>query len=284
MTAHTCTRCTRTCPPSTYLCDTCTTNDRTQLRLIADLAAYADDKRARVGTTWRFGTIGRSPETPLPYDPRITPIMTRLDNAVSAAVNHLREHHPTKVQPGASTAAALTWLAGMTHHLAAHPAGPGLLDNLHAAGQRLVDVFDRPPERVYVGTCRANGCTEALYADRDHAATVVRCEKCTVEHPIADRRAELEAGVEDYLGTIKEISHLFRETFGEDVSIRRIYGYVDHGLIVARGNRVEHDSMGRPRTSATYRIGDVREAVRAMREDKAAARGVRRHERARASA
>ena len=146
----------------------------------------------------------------------------------------------------------------------------------------LQQLMDANPERVYVGTCRANGCTEALYADRDHAATVVRCEKCTVEHPIADRRAELEAGVEDYLGTIKEISHLFRETFGEDVSIRRIYGYVDHGLIVARGNRVEHDSMGRPRTSATYRIGDVREAVRAMREDKAAAKGVRRHERARA--
>lgn len=284
MTAHTCTRCTRTCPPSTYLCATCTTDDRTQIRLLADLAAYADDKRARVGTTWRFGTIGRSPETPLPYDPRITPIMTRLDNAVDAAVGLVMHVANPRVLAGASTAAALTWLAGMTHHLATHPDGPGLLDNLHAAGQRLVDVFDRPPERVYVGTCRADGCTEALYADRDHTATVVRCEKCTVEHPIADRRAELEAGVEDYLGTIKEISHLFRETFGEEVSIRRIYGYVDHGLIVARGTRVELDAKGRPRTSATFRIGDVRDAVRAMHEDKDAAKGVRRRERARATA
>ena len=73
----------------------------------------------------------------------------------------------------ALSAAALTWLAGMTHYLAAHPAGPGLPDNLHAAGQRPVHVFDRPPERVYVVTCRSNGCTEASYADPDPAAPVM---------------------------------------------------------------------------------------------------------------
>lgn len=274
-----CAWCTRTLT-NAYLCPTCLTTARTQLRTIADLSRYADDKRARFGSTWRHGTIGRSPETPLPYDPRITPVMRDVARALTAAVKHVHEHGRVTVTIIDTPAAHASWLGSHLTHFATHPAGPQLLDRIRAAHDRLVSVFDRPPEKIYVGRCNDDDCTESLYADRDHTATVVACTRCATEHPITQRRDELKAGVVEYLGTVRETSRLLRETFGDDVSERTIRGLRDHGLLVERGHRLELDSKGRQRDVMTFRIGDVMDAVESMRRDKDTRKGVRRQVRA----
>lgn len=274
-----CAWCSRTLT-NAYLCPACLDTTRTQLRTLADLARHADDKRARFGTTWRYGTIGRSPDTPLPYDPRITPVMHAVTSALTAAVKHVHEQSRVTVTVIDTPAAHAVWLDSHLSNLATHPAGPGLLDRVRAAHDRLVQVFDRPPEKIYVGRCNDDGCTESLYADRDHTATVVACVRCAAEHPIVERRDQLKAGVVEYLGTVKETSRLLRETFGDDVSERTIRGLRDHGLLAERGRRLEMDSKGRQREVMTFRIGDVMDAVETMRRDKDTRRGVARRAKA----
>lgn len=278
LAANTCAWCSRT-TRDTYICHPCLDTTRKTLILTADLARAADEKRARLGTTWRFGTIGRSPEAPLPYDPRITPVMQALTRALHRAVDHVMEHGRPTVLVADRPAAQALWLGSNLAVLAAHPDGPGLLDDVARAHHRLVSVFDRPPDKIYVGRCNDDGCTESLYADRDHVATVVACRRCGSEHPIDERREELKAGVQEYLGTVRETSRLLRQTFGDDVSERTIRGLRDHGLLVARGHRVELDAQGRRREVMTFRIGDVIDAVAAMRQDKEVRRGVRKRAR-----
>ena len=206
--------------------------------------------------------------------------MHAVTRALTDAVDHVHQHGRVTVTVINTPAAHAVWLGSHLRHFAAHPDGPALLDRIHAAHDRLVQVFDRPPEKIYVGRCGHDDCTESLYADRQHTATVVACTRCATEHPIAERRDQLKAGVVEYLGTVRETSRLLRETFGDDVSERMIRGLRDHGLLAERGRRLEMDSKGRFREVMTFRIGDVMDAVETMRRDKDTRRGVARRAKA----
>lgn len=277
-TATTCHQCTRP-TNGTYLCRDCTNTVRTRLRDIADLCQYADDKRARYGTNWRYGTIGRTPETPLPYDPRVTPVIRAVGYALAPAVSIVMAIERPKVLVSDRPAARAIWLTSHLAALTTHPDGPRVIDRINLVHHRITTLFDAPPEQIYVGRC-GDVCTESLYVDRGHTASVARCPRCATEHLIAERRTQLEAGVDAYLGTVKEIHRLLTQTFGQDVSPRMIYGLAGHGMIQQRGTRAELDIKGRRRDVATYRIGEVRDALRVMRSDRSQEAAVRRLARA----
>ena len=270
-TCHHCTRPTN----NTNLCRDHIATLRTQLRDIADLCLYADHKRARYGTNWRTGTIGRTPEQPLPYDPRVTPVIRSIERAISNAVALVQRIERPRVLVAARPAAQASWLTSYVPALASTPDGVRIIDQISEAHRRITSLFDVPPDQVYVGRC-SEGCTESLYVDRGYTATVVACPRCRTEHPIQERREQLEAGVDSYLGTVKEIHRLLSQTFGQDVTPRMIYGLAAHGLIQQRGTRVELDIKDRRREVATYRIGEVREAVQMMHADRSQQKAVRR--------
>ncbi|MDR6861953.1 hypothetical protein [Phycicoccus sp. 3266] len=279
MTLHACAICTRPAGDA-FVCRDCGRKTISRLRLVADLCRYADDKRARFGSTWRAGTIGRTPEQPLPYDPRVTVVVGSVGRTLRAARDHVRKSGSEgPVYATDHPAALASWLTSKVDVLRHHPRGPAMIERLNASAKQLVKLFDAPPERLYVGPCGHDGCDASLYADRENGASVVACPKCKHETPISERRDELAAGVEAYLGTVKEISRLLRETFGDDVSERMIRGLIDHGLVMARGTRREIDHAGHHHTVTLLRIGEVREAVNVMHRDKAIRRAVKRHTR-----
>lgn len=273
----TCTKCDRPTRDA-YLCTTCTATLKKTLTTIADFALYADDKRARTGSNWRTGTIGRTPEQPLPYDPRVTPIMQEADHALAEAVNLAITHArpaPVKVLVSSRPAARAVWLTSHLAAFAGQPNGPAVAARLDAVKDRLENLFDRPPEQIYLGRC-SDDCIEPLYVDTGHTASITHCPRCKQQHDIRDRRAQLEAGVDAYLATVKEIHRLLAGTFGQDCSTGMIYGLARHGLIQARGKRVEYDKKGEPRQSATYRIGEVRDAINNLHADREKKRQLRR--------
>jgi hypothetical protein len=258
------------------VCHECTRTTRRSLHDIIELVAYADDKRARFGSSWRTGTIGRSAgEQPLPYDPRVTAVLEAClralrDVAIATAGS------PERIRKSSDPRAVAAWLAVNIHVVRGAVGGGQRMQRMQDASDRVKSLFDRPPDRIYVGRCNSDGCTESLYAAQDHSASVVACPKCKHETPIQERRDQLAAGVEDYLGTVREISRLLRATLGDDVSERMIRSLADHGLIQTRGTRLEHDKLLRPRQVATYRIGDVRQGVHTMRTNRETERAVRR--------
>jgi hypothetical protein len=250
---------------------------RATLRLVADLARHADDKRARFGSSWRAGTIGRTPEQPLPYDPRVTTVLDKVHTALRAARDLAQGADPSPVLSTDHPSALAIWLTSRLDVIRRHPQGPAMFRRLTNAGEQMVALFDRPPEKVYMGRCDHDACAESLYMDRNHTATVVKCPKCAHETPIAERREKVALDVEDYHGTVKEISHLLRETLGDDVSRDMINGMIRRHLIHSKGDRQERDRKNELRTVAVYRIGDVQAAVAKVRQSKDERRAVRRH-------
>jgi hypothetical protein len=258
------------------VCHECTRTTRKRLHDVIELVAYADDKRARFGSSWRTGSIGRSAgEQPLPYDPRVTLVLESCLRSLRSVAEHT-EGAPARIRTSGDPRAVAAWLSLNLHVVRRAPAGGRHMQLAQDSADRVRSLFDRPPDRIYVGRCNNDGCPESLYAAQDHSASVVACPRCKHETPIQERREELAIGVENYLGTVREVSRLLRGTLGDDVSERMIRSLADHGLIQSRGTRLEHDKLLRPRQSVTYRIGDVRQAVATMRANRDTERAVRR--------
>lgn len=266
--ARECPVCTR--PTDGFACETCADQAAGHLRTIADLSRYADEKRARMTTNWRSGTIGRTPEQPLPYDPRVTRVLDPIKADLRSLAQTVTEDAPEHGEPASSQLHHLAgWLADAMQWLRMQVQAVEEFGAIKRHHDRIVRLFDRPPDLIYVGRCDAElaegRCTESLYVERGPA--YVRCSRCATVHDIDSRRDALADGVDEYLGTIKEISRLCRLTLGEDVSVSMIHYYARVGMIQSHGERIEPDKMGRPRAAALYRIGEVRQAVQVMARD-----------------
>lgn len=284
MKNHECQVCTRPAMGGS-VCRPCMGNLIPELRSIADLSRHADDKRARFGSSWRTGTIGRTQEAPLPYDPRVTAVMAKVTRVLQEARDAAESIEQAKVRCEDQPGAIASWLTSRVYVLRRHPKAGRLHARILNANERLENLFDGPPERLYVGQCRHDDCGTPLYINREtHTASVVACPKCKAETSIDERRAELAAGVADYRSTVRELSRFLTETLGEDVSRGRIYGLVRAGLLISPGVKLERNSRGEWREVPTYRIGDVREAVATMRANKETERAVKRAQRQEQSA
>lgn len=287
-----CTRCTRPCGDA-YACTECAKAARNNLHHIADLAAALDDKRAKIRSNWDVSNIGASkpalkwrtndnqttthaartgfqPSTALGFDPRVSRVANRLQNGLVGIVREL----PERLQYGTLAADSgphqiARWLSCQVQHIRGIETAGEQFDLIDKMLGDLHHLFDNPPPKLFLGECKAEfedgECTESLYLDQEKITSeTVACPRCGITHDVEERRNVLMDGVNDYLGTAKEISRLLRNIASTDVSERRIREYAGHGLLTRMGSRREYDRNGQAHDAATYRIGDVREIAETM--------------------
>jgi len=269
-----CRRCGRDAGLDAFACNYCADVARTDLTTIADFAKHLDDKRARIGSNWRPGTIGRAAEIPLPYDPRVSKIADPIRIALHGSAKIVIDAGAVILPLSDDIHDVAEWLIGHCDWLRRQDVGPHEFNTFDTCRSNIMALFDRPPERMYIGHCHGMiedvPCTEQLYVETDgHGKPTsgkVTCKRCKQGHDVSDRREEIKAGVKNYLGTMKEISHLCRLTHDENVSMSMLYTYVANGLIHSHGTRIECDSAGRHKAVPTYRIGDIDVAIEDWRQ------------------
>ena len=258
-----------------FACMTCAESARTDLAQIADFALDLDDKRARLGSNWKNGTIGRAAEIPLPYDPRVSKVADPIRVALHGTASIVIGAGAVILPASDSIHDVAQWLITRCDWLRRQDVGPEEFATFEVCRSNIVALFDRPPDRTYIGRCHAEieggTCTESLYVESDDKGKPVKpnaiCPRCEASCAVSSRQDEIKASVRDYLGTMKEISHLCRLMYDEGVSMSMLYQYASKGLMFSRGTRLECDSQGRHREVATYRIGDVESAIKAWREE-----------------
>lgn len=265
-----------------FACATCADSAAKNLHSIADLADGLDDKRARVGSNWSIGNVGKSVEVPMPYDPRVTIVAAPVKVALVGLARTICDDNPAANPQGVGRDSSLSsiarWLANYCHWLRMQTYGPGEFLAISGQLEKMFDLFDRPPAKFYIGRCNAKTmlgpCGESLYVTV--GAKVARCKVCATEHDVSARQEELREAVSQYLGTAKEVSALCRHMLGDLVTTAMIRGYVRYGKLVSHGARVEITRDGQQRESALYRIGEVLEVAHGVKEDGKEVRAIRR--------
>lgn len=268
----TCPICSRATPESAFTCRECVKSARANLRSIASFADWADSKRARMGSAWSVGGGSRAAETPLPFDPRVTIVFEPVHSDLVGWARIVWDDAPNLGDPaGTATADVARWLSSYVEWFAGRPDGPDAFTAWEKSNAKLEGLYDHPPEKVYLGRCNANTdfgpCPESLYAEVGAIPETLTCRKCAAETLTSERQSELAEGVENYLGTARELSRLLKLVLGEDASPKKVWAYAKHGLIQQHGLRAEYDTLGRRREVPTYRIGEVREAARILASD-----------------
>ena len=264
-----CRRCGRTAGDA-FACTTCSETARADLATIADFALHLDDKRARLGSNWKDGTIGRAAEIPLPYDPRVSKVADPIRVALHGSVRIVIDAGAVILPLSDDIHDVAEWLITRCDWLRRQDVGPEEFATFELCRSNIVTLFDRPPDRMYIGRCLADlegtPCPESLYVETDDNGKPTKahatCPRCAATHTVTDRREEIKAGVKDYLGTMREISRLCRLMYDDGVSMSMLYLYAERGLMDSQGWRMEHDSKGRYRSVSTYRIGDVEAAIK----------------------
>lgn len=283
MTDQACPTCARPVPESRYVCTHCTKTARAHLHSIAAFAGWCDSKRARMGSTWSVGRGSRGTERPVPFDPRVTQVINPIHNDLTTWARIVWDEAPIASDEdlvGIDTSSIAKWLVNHCEWLATTVHGETAFHAWDVAKDKLERLFDRPPDKVYLGRCNASTdfgpCPESLYIEVGDVSAHVACPRCGAATPVDDRRAELAVGVENYLGTARELSRLLKLVLGENASAKTLWAYAKHGLIQQHGVRVEHDTLGRRREVPTYRIGEVREAARTVAQDEDQRKAIRR--------
>lgn len=278
-----CPRCDRILSADAFICRECVKTARKDLRTIAEFASWADDKRARIGSTWSVGGGSRASETPIPYDPRVTRVLTPIHNDLTTWARIVWDEAPSgpdEQQPSMTTTGVACWLVAYCAWFATTEHAELAFPTWERARGNLERLFDHPPERVYLGRCNCDTdfgpCPESLYVEVGEMPAQITCPRCFGTVVVDERREELAVGVENYLGTTRELSRLLSLVLGESASSRMLWAYAKHGLIQPHGTRVEFDKLGRPRPVPTYRVGEVREAARMMATDEAKRKAIRR--------
>jgi len=281
VTSQTCPMCSRVISSDTFVCRECAKTAKAHLASIATFADWADGKRARMGSAWSIGGGSRATETPVPFDPRVTVVFKPVHNDLVGWARIVWDDAPDLGDPaGTATADIARWLMGYVEWFATRQDGQDAFTAWARSDDSLERLYDSPPEKVYLGRCNASTdfgpCPESLYAEVGSIPPHLNCPKCGSVTDTEERQEELKVGVENYLGTARELSRLLKLVLGEDASPRMLWAYAKHGLIQSHGVRVEHDTLGRRREVPTYRIGDVRQAARILAADDEQRKAVRR--------
>lgn len=270
-----------------YVCKDCIDTARNSCATIADLMAHVDEKRARwTGIDYRAAGP-RSADTPLPYDPRVTKTVAPIITGLAGTHNVIAEHagwHDALHRGNAPTVAH--WIRERIDTLRTIPEGPDELRFLDRSADNLARLFDRPPDRLYLGQCGTTHhdtdhdetwtCTAYVYVERTKSlAPHATCPRCRTQIDVASRRDEFQEAVKLYQATMRELVHLAPMFLTEGVSRRTLHEWTRHGLLRPVGERLEVDSEGRDRRTPTYRIGDLVEARNVWEERKADRRHAR---------
>ena len=299
--------CTRPCGDA-FACATCAKTARENLVHIADLAAALDEKRAKIRSNWDVSNLGASkparkwrtddgqalthaasptfrPSGALGFDPRVSRVADRVHKALVGIVRELPDRVQKTLRTDAGPSEIARWLVHWVKEIRLQETAGKTFALIGRIVGDLHRLFDNPPPKLFLGECKmidddGDECHESIYLDADKVtSTEVACPRCGITHDVAERRKALMQGVDDYLGTAKEISRLLRQLAGADVTERRIREYAGHGLLTRMGSRREYGRDGQPHIVAVYRIGQVRAVVVDVQErrDKRRAEKVRRH-------
>lgn len=230
---------------------------------VAELAGLADDLKTSIIRqavfTQRYGGGSRSTTAPLPFNERAVRARAALHAAAWRWTLLLwdgTEQLPTGAT--ANLSGIGRWLHQRTNRLLDHPQLAELVGSVHREVGRARAVVDRPAS-LFLGMCSVRGendeeCQAWLFAHPDQG--FVRCRQCRANHNVDERRAVLEAAVEEVLATTDEIAAAVR-WIGTSVKEERIRKWASRERIQKRGEIVVH---GRRRP--LYRIGDVLDLLR----------------------
>lgn len=273
---RTCPECERPLAEDAFVCRHCIDEARRQILNVAFLMTHADDKRARRGTTWKFGTIGRSPVTPLPFDPRVTEVLAPFVNVLTTTARMI-EDETGDTWPVSEVQLAL-WVRERAMWASRQQWAGHLVREIRHGHARVVRVFDIPPEQYAIGRCgyeREDGtvCTEELAAPAREG--MHQCPKCSHTHDVGERRKQMLDQSESLLFTADEAARVLRLD-EYDVDARTVRAIVRHFGIQPRQARLVTDIKGRSRSVDTYPLGEIREGIRAMHDDPEERRAVKR--------
>lgn len=269
-------RCKRPIHDMAYVCRGCTLSVAEEL---ARAAAVVDEAETTIARLSRVASGGGSSEQAtaeprMPNALRPTPLLfnasasDRYAAAVNAVDTQARDIAATRGRPlpapcehrtcgltrtGQASgpacahplAATLYWLADQLEWLRHRRDAERDLDDLRAAARSLVNLVDRPPQRLIVGQC---ACGRYLYAIK--GATTVRCRDCGNSYDVASSRDSMIAYIDDALLTAAEIGRL-SVYLGIESNSHRV-----RKLVTMWGQRrllLEHDYKG----EICYRFGDA---------------------------
>lgn len=236
-------------PPDRYVCRDCLTRYTALLHkapmLMVELEV-ALTKQARMGD----GGGGAG----LPYAPisseqawatRQT-LLTWVDEITS-----IRGHTIPDTWTGIAT-----YLREATGWLAMHPAGWWIVDEITDALTAAERVIDRPPDRVFVGSCdalvdidgTATTCGATVYGRPGAPAAV--CRRCGTAHDVKTRRDRMLDSIMDKHLTATDLSRAVNGILGTDtIAVTTIWKWASLGHITPTGT----GERGRP----TYLVRDV---------------------------
>lgn len=275
-----CPRCGRALHRDAFVCVTCGREARNDLLEVAYFLEHIDEKRARVKSTWRFGSAGRTAEHPLPFDARVAPVLQRVLSELARWATAATEQHPDRDRPPTAPARLAEWLADFTEWMTHQPWAHDAFEGCASAHETLRKLFDNPPEQEAIGTCGASldedtVCSELLAADK--GAVTHRCPRCGAEHDVRTRREQLIDQAGDFTVTVTEAVRMLRTTDRQHVDARLVRALVRHIPIPSVATRSEVDIKGRPsRPVDTYRLGAIRDALDLMDSDRDTQKAVRR--------
>lgn len=234
--------------------------DLVEVPALLQAAAVTYRRAARMG-----GGGGRRDETPLPFDPRVRPLVREIEYAVGEVLAIVgtpskgwRAEH-TVGQWATYAASQISKLRGCVT-----PSDFVTYDWLHKVSQRLWDIVDRPPLRTTLGQCSA--CATFLYADIkdpdpeskrvDFVRDVIECPSCGTTVDVRERREAMLDMADDYALTATEASTALTQ-LDMPVTPERIRKWAERGRLTPVGS---HD--GRP----TYAVSDIKALLRKHEE------------------
>lgn len=262
-----CPECGGALPQDAFVCRACVHDTRKSLLSIAFLLPHADAKRARVGTNWKDGTIGRAADTPLPFDPRVTDTIQAFTNWLIGIARIIEDQ--TGAAWPADPVALVLWVREQAPWTSKQAWATDVTTGTKAARDTFYRVFDIPPETYAIGQCMAEHedgsmCREYLAAPAREG--IHKCPKCGQQHDVSKRRAELIAQSGDLHVTADEATKLLRLD-GMNIDVRTVRAVIRQVPIREGSTRPVRDIKGRERQVFVYRLGAIRDAVNLLATD-----------------
>jgi hypothetical protein len=260
----TCKRCSAEVHEGTYLCKGCV---KRLDRALGNIVAYHGDfqtirtRQTRYSAGGGGGKGAKGKTMPLGMDPRFdvdgrgTEVEAEARNTLTTWVRACIEDWPHLGWPRNTWPAMCGFLQGILTAIAGQEWAGELVRDMLKIEAQLKSFVDRPPEKIYAGTCvvcAIVGDHSPLYAREGDEKIICPAEDCDREYDVAECRETLLATVDGALCTAAEIASLatyFGVLDDRDKVRKRINQWNTRGIIQPDGLNTD----GEP----TFAFGEV---------------------------
>lgn len=195
-----------------YACDDCASE---LTRFLADAPWLAEQLDITITGQRgkRPGQSGRASDG-LPWNTKASNVLRALHAHLITTVNlceaeHIRHQSPYTGLPANTPETLSRWLLWRVDGLMFTKNFTDTLRYALAVEKKALAVIDRQPDRMFLGMCelaRLKLCDGAVYVKAGD--TIGKCRTCGMKYDAEDRRAALEAALDDQLCTAAEIAKL----------------------------------------------------------------------------